>query len=1039
MVITLVGILSLLNLPISQYPDITPPIVQVTANFVGADAQTVERTVATPIESQVNGSPGMSFLQTNSTSDGTMTMNVTFGVGTNIDIATLDVQNRVSVATPQLPDDVKRTGLTVKKRNPTILMLVAMYSPKGTHDIKFMDNYTNVYIKDALLRVKGVGDIFTRADNFSMRIWLNPDKMAQLGMTANDVVTKLQSQNVQVAAGSVGSTPQTGDQSFEYSLQVNGQLQSVEDFKNIVVRTKPDERSIVYLKDVARIELGKLNYASNNFVDGQRSSYLLVYQAPGSNAIETAEGVYKAMDEMKKTFPADVDYKVPFESVSVVSVSIQEVVKTLIEALILVVIVVFLFLQSWRATLIPILAIPVAIIGTFIFFIPLGFTVNTLTLFGFVLAIGIVVDDAIVVVEATQHYIDHDKMSAKDATIKAMKDISGPVIAIALILAAVFVPVSFVPGIVGRLYQQFAITIAVSVLISAFVALSLTPALCALLLRPTHFDKDSRGLNQFFYRFNTWFARVTASYSEGVKYCIKKAPLVVIVLICIFVATIGMFKVKPTGFIPTEDEGRLIITFELPEAASTTRTLAILDQMMNVAKANPSVKHFAALGGLNAITFASKSNSGTMFCQLKPWKDRKSKDMQLEAIIGQLQTEFAKIKGANIIVIPPPPIPGMGNSSGFSFMIQQKQSNDDIKAFEKVVKTFVMEANKRPEIGRAFSFFTASAPGYKINVDRAKCEMSGVSTAEVFGTIQTFMGSRYINDFSIYGRNFRVMAQADTLYRKDMSSLNKYFVRNYAGQMIPLSSLVSYQVMESAPVISHYDMFRSAEINGTPKPGYSSGEAIQALKEVAAQVLPEGYGYDFSNLSREEIKSGNSAAYIFALSVLFVFLFLAALYESWSVPFSVMLAVPLGAFGAILTLIFLPKLSNNVYAQIGLITLIGLAAKNAILIVEFAKERVDRGMEIVAATIEAVQLRLRPILMTSLAFILGVVPLVLASGAGAISRQTIGWTVLGGMLAATGLAVFIVPVLFVLITKLAYGKKLANNTKTSEELNKEIH
>lgn len=1032
-VITLVGILSLMNLPISQYPDITPPIVQVTGNFVGADAQTVERTVATPIESQVNGSPGMAFLQTNSTSDGTMTMNVTFGVGTNIDIATLDVQNRVSVATPQLPDDVKRTGLTVKKRNPSILMLVAMYSPKGTHDIKFMDNYTNVYIKDALLRVKGVGDIFTRADNFSMRIWLNPYKMAQLGMTSNDVVTKLQSQNVQVAAGSVGSTPQSGDQSFEYSLQVNGQLSSVEDFKNIVVRTKPDERSIVYLKDIARVELGKFNYASNNFVDGQPSSYLLVYQAPGSNALETAEGVYKAMNDMKKTFPADVDYKVPFEAVSVVSVSIQEVIKTLIEALILVVIVVFLFLQSWRATLIPILAIPVAIIGTFIFFIPLGFTVNTLTLFGFVLAIGIVVDDAIVVVEATQHYIDHENKTPQEATVQAMKDISGPVIAIALILAAVFVPVSFVPGIVGRLYQQFAITIAVSVLISAFVALSLTPALCAMLLRKTHFDKDSRGINQFFYRFNIWFARVTASYSNGVKYCIRKAPLVVIVLICVYVATVGMFKIKPTGFIPTEDEGRLIITFELPEAASTTRSLVILKQMMEIAKANPSVKHYAALGGLNAITFAAKSNSGTMFCQLKPWKDRKSKDMQLEAIIGQLQAGFSKIKGANIIVIPPPPIPGMGNSSGFSFMIQQKQSNDDIKAFEKVVKTFTMELNKRPEIGRAFSFFTASAPGYKINVDRTKCEMSGVSTADVFGTIQTYMGSRYINDFSIYGRNFRVMAQADTTYRKDMTSLSKYFVRNVSGQMIPLNTLVTYSLMENAPVISHYDMFRSAEINGTPKPGYSSGQAIQALKEVAAQVLPEGYGYDFSNLSREEIKSGNTAAYIFALSVLFVFLFLAALYESWSVPFSVMLAVPLGAFGAILALIFLPKLSNNVYAQIGLITLIGLAAKNAILIVEFAKERVDKGMELVAATIEAVQLRLRPILMTSLAFILGVLPLVLASGAGAVSRQTIGWTVLGGMLAATGLAVFIVPVLYVLITRIAYGKQLNQKVVPNEE------
>jgi HAE1 family hydrophobic/amphiphilic exporter-1 len=1020
-VIMLVGILSLMNLPISQYPNITPPIVQITGNFAGADAQTVERTIATPIESQVNGSPGMSFLQSNSTSDGTMTMNVTFDVGTNIDIATLDVQNRVSVATPQLPDDVKKTGLTVRKRNPTILMLVAMYSPKGTHDVKFMDNYTNIFIKDALLRVKGVGDIFTRADNFSMRIWMNPDKLAQYEMTASDVVTKLQQQNVQVAAGSIGSSPQTPDQAFEYSLQVNGMLETVSDFENIVVRTKPDEGSIVYLKDVARVELGKFNYASNNFVDGKRSSYLLVYQSPGSNALETAEGIYKAMDELKKSFPADIEYVVPFESVSVVSVSINEVLHTLIEALLLVIVVVFLFLQSWRATLIPILAIPVSIIGTFIFFIPLGFTVNTLTLFGFVLAIGIVVDDAIVVVEATQHYIDHEKLSAKEATIKAMKDISGPVIAIALILAAVFVPVGFIPGIVGRLYQQFAITIAVSVLLSAFIALSLTPALCALLLKPMHLDEKSRGLNKFFFKFNAWFTRVTASYSKGVQYCIRKAPMVVIILICIFVATFGLFKIKPTGFIPTEDEGRLIIAFELPDGASTTRTLEVMEKMMKIVKENPSVGHFAALGGLNAITFSSKSNSGTIFCQLKPWAERKDASMQVDAIVGQFQKAFASIKEANIIVIPPPPIPGM--ASGFSFMIEQKQSNDDIKGFEAVIKKFMMEANKRPEIAKAFTFFTARAPGYKINVDRVKCERMGVSTAEVFGTIQTLMGSRYINDFSIYGRNFRVVTQADTTFRKDISNMTKFYVRNVSGNMIPLSSVITYEPIENAPLISHYNLFRSAEFNGTPKPGYSSGDANKALMEVAAQVLPAGYGYEFSGLSREEIKSGSSVIYIFALSIVFVFLFLAALYESWSVPFSVMLAVPLGAFGAILTLYFLPKLSNNVYAQIGLITLIGLAAKNAILIVEFAKERVDKGMEIVAATIEAVQLRLRPILMTSLAFILGVLPLVFSSGAGAVSRQTIGWTVFGGMLAATGLAVFIVPVLYVIIAKIAYKKK----------------
>jgi HAE1 family hydrophobic/amphiphilic exporter-1 len=1023
LVITIIGIITIFNLPVSQYPDITPPVVQVTGTFAGADAQTVERTVTTPIESQVNGSPGMSYLQTNSASDGTMTMNITFDVGTKVDIATLDVQNRVSVATPQLPDEVRRTGLTVRKRNPSILMLVALYSPKGSHGVKFIDNYANVYIKDVLLRVKGVGDIVSRADNFSMRIWIKPDKLAQLGISSSQVVAALQEQNVQVAAGTVGAAPQASSQAFEYTIRVDGTLEKEEDFRNIIVHTNPEDGSPVYLKDIARVELGKSNYSNNNFVDGKRSSYLLVYQAPGSNALETAEGVVAAMDKLKKSFPADVDYVVPFEAASVVKVSIDEVLHTLIEALLLVVLVVFLFLQSWRATLIPILAIPVSIIGTFILFIPLGFTINTLTMFGFVLAIGIVVDDAIVVVEAVQHYIDHEKLSPKDATIKAMKDISGPVIAIALILAAVFVPVGFVPGIVGRLYQQFAITIAISVLISAFVALSLTPALCSMLLKPMHLDEKSKGLNKFFFKFNTWFAKVTASYSAGVQKSIRKAPLVIIGLVCIFMVTLGLFKAKPTGFIPTEDEGRIIITFELPEASSTVRTVEVMKKMMNVMKETPGILHYAGLGGLNAITFASKSNSGTVFCQLKPWDERKDKALQLNGIIANLQKGFSSIKEANIIVIPPPPIPGLGNASGFSFILEQKESNDDIKGFERVVQTFMAEANKRPEIGRAFSFFTARTPGYQINVDRLKCKKMGVSLTEVFGTMQTLMGSRYINDFTTYGRNFRVITQADTSFRKEIRDLDQYFVRNQTGQLIPLSTLVSYKVIESAPLISHFNLFRSAEFNGNAKTGYSSGQAIDALREVADKVLPAGYGYEFSGLSRQEISSGSSSAYIFALSIMFVFLFLAALYESWSVPFSVMLAVPLGAFGAILTLFFLPKLDNNVYAQIGLITLIGLAAKNAILIVEFAKERVDRGMEVIDATIEAVKLRLRPIIMTSLAFILGVLPLVFSSGAGAVARQTIGWTVFGGMLAATGLAVFIVPVLFVTITRLSYGKK----------------
>ncbi len=1021
--ILLVGSLAIQNLPISQYPDITPPVVQVTGNFIGADALTVEQTVATPIESQVNGSPGMMYLQSNSTSDGTMSMNVTFNVGTDINIATLDVQNRVSMANPQLPDDVRRTGLIVRKRNPSILMLVALYSPKATHGVKFLDNYANVYIKDALLRVKGVGDVFSRADNFSMRIWIQPDKLAQLGLTSAQVVAALQEQNVQVAAGSVGATPQLNTQAFEYTIKVNGPLVTEEDFRNIIVYTRPQDGSIVYLRDIARVELGKVNYSQNSYVDHQFSSYLLIYQSPGSNALETAEGVYKAMAQLKKTFPADVDYLVPFESVSVVQVSISEVLHTLIEALILVMIVVFLFLQSWRATLIPVLAIPVSIVGTFIFFVPLGFTINTLTMFGFVLAIGIVVDDAIVVVEAVQHNIDHGKMSPSDATIKAMKEISAPVIAIALILAAVFVPVGFIPGIVGRLYQQFAITIAISVLISAFVALSLTPALCTMLLRPSELNEKSKGLNRFFYKFNVWFNNVTSSYSSGVQKAIRKTPLVLVLLVCVFAGTFMMFRNKPTGFIPTEDEGRIFITFELPEASSTARTVVVLNKLMSIMDSVKSVQHYAALGGLNVITFASKSNSGTIFCQLKPWDDRKDKSQQLMGIVAELQKRFSVIKEANIVVIPPPPIPGLGNSAGFSFILEQKESNDDIKGFERVVMNFMMEANKRPEIARAFTFFTARTPGYQLTVDRVKCKKMGVNLADVFGTMQTLMGSRYVNDFTRYGRTFRVIAQADTNYRVAIDNLDKYYVRNADGQMIPLNTLVSYKVNESAPLVSHFNLFRSAEFNGQAKPGFSSGQAIQALREVADKVLPAGYGYDFSGLSKQEIESGSKSVYIFAISILFVFLFLAALYESWSVPFSVMLSVPLGAFGAILALFFLPKLDNNVYAQIGLITLIGLAAKNAILIVEFAKERVDVGMDVVKATLEAVSLRLRPIIMTSMAFILGVLPLVFASGAGAVARQTIGWTVLGGMLAATSMAIFVVPVLYVVITRMAYGKK----------------
>ena len=782
---------------------------------------------------------------------------------------------------------------------------------------------------------------------------------------------------------------------------------------------------MVYLKDVARVELGKFTFSSNSFVDGKRASYIQVYQAPGSNALETANNIYAKLAELKKSFPNDVDYTVPFESITIIKVSIREVLKTLFQALGLVALVVLLFLQNWRSAIIPILAIPVSLMSCFLLFIPLGFTINTLTMFGLVLSIGIVVDDAIIVVEAVQHYIDTFNMSPKQATYHAMKEISAPVVAIALILAAVFVPVGFIPGIVGRLYQQFAITIAISVLFSAFVALSLTPALCTLLLRHSLDEKKMNLFEKFFHHFNNWFDRLTLGYARNVAKCIRHARYVVILLVCICVGTIYLFKTKPSGFIPFEDEGRLYITYQLPEAASTAQSVDFITKLMNVVGSTPGVLHFAALSGLNILNGGSNSNNGTIFCTLKPWDERNVDEQKVPGIIAVLKKKIAAagLKNGNVVVIPPPPIRGIGTAAGFSFQVQQGNTTDDVHQFETVVKKFVKELSKNLATSTAFSYYSAHTPTYNVTVDREKCEKLGVNVTDVFSTMQAYMGSIFVNNFTLYNRTYHVVVQADTTFRALISDMDKYYVRNSAGQMLPLSTLITYGPVETAPLISHFNIFRSAEIDGATPPGYSTGQSIEALKQVAAKALPQGYTYEFSGLSYEEIKAGTTTVYIFLFSIIFVFLFLAALYESWSVPFSVMLAVPISAFGAILTLTCIPFLTNNVYAQIGLITLIGLSAKNAILIVEFAKIRVDRGEDLLKSTLEAVRLRLRPIIMTSMAFILGVMPLVLATGAGAVARKTIGITVLGGMIASSTISIFVVPVLFVLLTKISYGKK----------------
>ncbi|TCK80667.1 efflux RND transporter permease subunit [Albibacterium bauzanense] len=1016
--IVLVGTIVLTGLPISQYPTIAPPTVTVSATYTGADAQTVEQTVTTPIESQINGTPGMKYISSSSTADGRSTITVTFEVGTDIDIAALDVQNRVGIAEPSLPEPVRRLGVTTKKANTDMLMVLGLVSPNGTYDEQFLANYVNIYVKDAMLRVPGVGDVMAFGQPFSMRIWMDATKMASLGITPAQVTAAVQEQNTRIPGGSVGGAPQQSNQTFEYSVILDGALSTEEEFREIIVKTNPDG-SAVYLKDIARVELGQFAYNIAAKVNGKTSAMMGIYQTPGGNAVETADGIYKALDELKASFPNDIDYVIGYETVSVVNASINSVVKTLIEAILLVTLVVFIFLQSWRATLIPVLAIPVSIIGTFIFFTLLGFSINVLTMFGFVLAIGIVVDDAIVVVEAVQHYIDQG-FSPKKATKKAMKDISAPVIAIALILAAVFIPVGFIPGMVGQLYQQFAITIAISVLISAFVALSLTPALCALLLRPTTLNKESKGLSGMFYKFNTWFARVTSKYSENVRWCLKRSPLVIVFLICIYVGTLALFAAKPSGFIPSEDAGIFIIGASLPENSSTVRTQAFVDRVSEtIREKNPEIENVTSITGINLLSGAFVSNAATFFVQLKPWEQR---ERGVVDIITNVSQEFANDKDGSVQAVQPPPIPGLGISGGFTLEIQEHQAGD-INNFAGVIGQFLGAANQRPEIGMAYTLFNPRTPSYRVSVNRDQVKKMGVSIGSVYSTIASNFGSSYINDFTRYGRNFRVVAQADTNYRSSIESLNNLYVPNISGTEVPLNTMVSYKKEENPAIINHFNLFRSIQVGGAAMPGYSSGDALTALEETAAQVLPDGYSYTFSGLSNQEKESGDATASIFTLIIVVVFLLLVALYESWSVPFSILLSVPLGLFGAILALTFLPYLDNNIYAQVGLITLIGLSAKNAILIVEFAKERVDMGMEIIAATIEAVKLRLRPIVMTSLAFILGVIPLIFSSGASAISRQTIGWTVASGMTVATILAIFVVPVLFVVITRIAYGKK----------------
>jgi len=1014
-VLVLVGLIAGTSLPIAQYPQITLPTVRVSAFYPGASAEVVEESLAQPIEEQVNGVEGMTYMSSSSSGDGAYSLDVTFDLGVDPDIAAVQVQNRASQANARLPTEALNAGVITRKQTPDTLMYAALVSPKGTYDELFLTNYASLNLIEALKRVKGVGNVTLFGAEFGMRLWLKPDRMASLGVTPNDVYRAVSEQNVQSPAGQVGKLPAPATQQFQYSVQVQGRLREVAEFEDIIIRAAPDGASI-RMRDVARVELGAKDYSFQARLDGRPAAAFSVNLTPDASAIETADLIKARLKELSASFPDDLAYEVVFDNTVFVKSSLEEVMHTFVEALLLVLIVVFLFLQSWRATLIPMLAVPVSLIATLGAFALLGFTINTLTLFGMVLAIGIVVDDAIVVVESVEHHMAHGKLRPREATLKAMDEVTGPVIAIALILAAVFVPVAFLGGIAGVMYQQFAITVAVSTMFSAIVALTLTPALCALLLRPKSEDRSGL-LARFFDAFNRVFDRITAGYGERVQRLTRRLVPALAVLLALIGAAFMLMSRVPGAFVPPEDQGYFIGNVQLPEAASMNRTIAATEKVDAVLAAQPGIEKRLMINGYNMLTGAVQSNSALFVAVLEPWEERTTPEKGLRAIMQGVYAKAAEVREASTLVFNPPPIPGLGTSGGFSLKVQDRMGSSSLE-LARVANEFIAAARQRPEIGTLYTTFNPMTPAYRLEIDRETAKKLGVPIGEVTSALQTFLGGVPINDFARFGRTYKVTMQAEPEFRSDIQAVGQFHVRNASGQMVPLSTLVQ-RVSTSAPtVMQRYNLFRTADVGGNPAPGYSSGQAMRALEEVAATVLPVGYGYEWSGISKQEKESAGQAPIIFGLALLFVFLFLAALYESWAVPFAVLFAIPLGVFGAMLGL-WATGLTNNIYAQIGLVLLIGLAAKNAILIVEFAKMLREQGQDAVSAAVGAAKLRLRPIIMTSFAFILGVVPLILASGAGAASRISMGITVFSGMLAATLLAIFLVPVLFVTVAKLS--------------------
>jgi multidrug efflux pump len=1019
----LMGVYTVTKLSFEQYPFLAPPIVRVTATYPGASAVAVEQSVATPIEQEVNGVDRMIYMQSSNTSDGRMQLDVSFDVGIDQDTANVLTQNRVASAQARLPQEVIAQGVTTKKQSPSILMLISVYSPNGSYDANYLINYCGINLRDQLLRIPGIAqvDLFGGAD-YGMRIWLRPDKLAKLGITPADVISSIKEQNLQAPAGKIGGAPTPKDQEFTYTVAAPGRLINAEDFENIIIRGT-EGASQVRIRDVGRADLGSQDYNSFGRMNGKPAGSMAVYLLPGADQLKAAHEIYETMKRQQGLFPPDMDYKIVYDTTPAVEASIHEIVKTFVEALILVTIVVFIFLQSVRATIIPLITIPVSIIGTFIFFPMLGFSVNTLSMFGLVLAIGIVVDDAIVVVEAVIHHMEHG-LAPREATVQAMKEVSAPVIGIALILSAVFVPVAFLGGLTGRMYQQFALTIAISVLLSAFNALSLTPALCAMFLKPGSHGISWGPLGAFFRGFNWVFDRATTGYVSIATLLVRRSMITILLVVVVAAGAVLFAGALPAGFIPEEDQGIFGVNVQLPPGASLERTAGVLTLVEEIIAKTPGVDASTTIGGYGVVTSTYQPNFGTVFVRLHPWEERHGKALHVTGIMASLRPKFAEIPEAIIFPFNIPTISGFGASAGFKMLLQDRSGTLTVDQLGAESRKFLAAARERPELANLFTSFDPSYPQVKVELDREKARSLGVPINDVFQAMSAAMGGAYVNDFNRFGRLYRVYVQADADYRRRPEDIGQVYVRSQvSGTMIPLSTLMTITPVASTEITTRFNLFRSVELSGAPGRGFTSGQALAALEEVFHANLPKEMGFAYSSLSYQE-KVAPPAGPTFILAIVFVFLLLAAMYESWRLPWAVLLASPMVVLGASFG-VWLMGYDNNVYVQVGNIMLIGLAAKNAILIVEFAKAKHEEGMSPGDAALESARLRFRPILMTAFAFILGVVPLMLSSGAGAASQNVMGTSVFWGMLVATAIGVFLIPGNFAFVETLGRGGKRA--------------